>query len=391
MDLQYSQEYEEFRTEVAAFLSRCWQAPEKGRPSADSIKRFRNVAIEAGYLYRSVPKVYGGSESDPDVLKAQIIRDEFERVRAPREIASVGVDMLVPTLLEKGEDWQKEKFIRRTIEGDCVWCQGYSEPGSGSDLASVSTKAVLDGDGWRINGQKIWTSYAHKADYMFILVRTEPDKPKHEGISYLLLDMHQPGVEVRPLKQITGGSTFNEVFFDDAITPADWIVGERGQGWAVSRTTLKHERNWIGGAGKSVALFDKLVELAGRSKRFGRPALEDPEICDRLAQLEGLILAHKFSGHRQLTAGAKGVEPGLIGLMNKLMTTKINHDVANIVIELLGEAAMQAPMGGAGERASGDSKWLNQYYGSLGFSIAGGTSNIQRNIIAERGLGLPRE
>jgi len=390
MDLKYSQIYEQYRLGVANFLMQNWSYPKKGRPTSQVVKDFRASAVEAGYLYRNVPKIYGGSEREADVLKAQIIREEFTRARAPMEIASVGVSMLVPTLLDKGEDWQKEKFIRRTIEGKCIWCQGYSEPGAGSDLASVATKAQCDGNEWLINGQKIWTSYAHKADFMFILVRTEPEKPKHEGISYLLLDMHQPGVEVRPLKQITGGATFNEVFFTDARTPADWIVGKRGQGWSVSRNTLKHERNWIGGADKSVALFNKLVGLAARSQRFGRPALEDQQICDSLVQLESIILAHKFSGHRQLTAGAKGLEPGLIGLMNKLMTTKINHGVAEIAIELLGETGMQAPMDDNGKRTSGDAKWINQYFGSLGFAIAGGTSNIQRNIIAERGLGLPR-
>ena len=160
----------------------------------------------------------------------------------------IGTMMLVPTLLERGEEWQKEKWVGPTILGEVVWCQGYSEPGSGSDLASLKTRGVLDGDEWVINGQKIWTSGAHRADYMFCLVRTEPEAQKHAGISYLLIDMKQPGIDVRPLKQMTGTAEFNEVFLNDVRTPKDWIVGKRGEGWLVSRTTLKHERNSIGDA-----------------------------------------------------------------------------------------------------------------------------------------------
>ena len=199
MDLSYSAEYEAFRTEVKAFIAGHWplRGDEAKLPGDKRAALFRERAIAAGFLARSIPRCYGGSEQPADVLRAQIIREEFFRARAPGEMAGIGPSMLVPTLLEKGSEWQKEKFIAPTIRGDVIWCQGYSEPGSGSDLASLQTRAELRGDEWVIDGQKIWTSGAHRADYMFCLCRTEPEAQKHAGISYLLLSMKQPGIEVR--------------------------------------------------------------------------------------------------------------------------------------------------------------------------------------------------
>ena len=258
MDLTYGPDYERFRGQVRAFLSEHWQ-PSGG--SAD-VAAFRQSAVRAGYLYRSVPRRYGGSEQPSDVLKARVIREEFTAVRAPMELKSLGTQLLVPTLLEAGAEWQKERFIEATITGQIKWCQGYSEPGAGSDLASLRTTARLDGDRWVINGQKVWTSFAHEADYMFLLARTDPDADKRKGISYLLVPMDQPGIEVRPLRQITGESEFNEVFLTDATTGADWIVGEPGQGWTVANTTLKHERAWVGDVAESdlPGVIDRLKE-----------------------------------------------------------------------------------------------------------------------------------
>jgi alkylation response protein AidB-like acyl-CoA dehydrogenase len=299
---------------------------------------------------------------------------------------------LVPTLLDHGTNEQREKFIAPTIQGELRWCQGYSEPGSGSDLASLQTRAVLEGDHWVINGQKIWTSGAQVADMMFCLCRTEPEQPKHAGISYLLIDMKQPGIEVRPLKQMTGDSHFNEVFFTDATAPADWIVGERGQGWIVSRSTLKHERNMIGNSARTSGLFNSVLGLARRSEINGKPALEDPNIRQRLAALEGYALSHKYSGYRLLTLSARQQAPGVMQMMNKIFTTNFGHEVSKLALDLLGDTGLHAPgtrsgMGGPADEAG----WVNQYMGSLGSAIAGGTANIQRNIIAERALGLPRD
>jgi len=353
---------------------------------------FRRRAIEAGYLYRNIPARYGGAERDPDVLKAQIIREEFGNAWAPMEARGIGTMMLVPTLLERGEEWQKEKFVQPTIDGELNWAQGYSEPGAGSDLASLKTKGEIVGDEWVINGQKIWTSGAQHAHYMFCLVRTEPEASKHAGISYLLLDMKQPGVDVRPLRQMTGGADFNEVFLNDVRTPKDWIVGKRGEGWQVSRTTLKHERNAIGSTQSTRATLKGIVKLAQGATLNGRPALEDASIRQRLAELQGYVRAHQYSGYRQLTKDAKGEDAGIINMMVKLLSTEIGHDAARLAFDLLGDDAMlSAGDPTLGLAPKGSQGWISRYMYTLGIAVAGGTANIQRNVIAERGLGLPRD
>ena len=394
MDLSYGEELEGYRDEVAKFLGESW--PLQGEEAAlgwnEQATLFRERAIAAGYLCRNIPKSYGGSEQAPDVLKAQIIREEFGKLQAPTEPRGIGTMMLVPTLLERGEEWQKQKFVPPTIKGEMAWCQGYSEPGSGSDLASLKTRGELVGDEWVINGQKIWTSGAKTADYMFCLTRTEPEQPKHAGISYLLIDMKQPGIDVRPLRQMTGGADFCEVFFDDVRTPKDWIVGKRGEGWLVSRTTLKHERNSIGSTQQTRAQFAGLVALAKQSKIDGKPAIEDTGIRQRLAAVEGYVTAHHHSGYRTLTKDAKGESPGNITMMNKLISTNIGHDIARLAMDLIGDNGLLGP--GARSMAGmmgGTEGWISQYMYSLGIAVAGGTANIQRNVIGERGLGLPRD
>lgn len=389
MDLSLGAEYEAFRGEVAQFLKRNWP-PAAPTDAARDAADFRRRAVEAGLLYRSVPKAYGGSEQPPDPTRARIIREEFAKAGAPRELEGPGVSMLVPTLLARGADWQKEKFVEKTLTGEIIWCQGYSEPGAGSDLASLRTKAALEDGYWVITGQKVWTTVAHLAHYMFILVRTEPDAPKHQGISYLLLDMKQPGVTVRPLKQMTGGREFNEVFFDGARTPEDWIVGRRGEGWGVSRTTLKHERDSIGNSARSEDMFAKLVELARTTQRDGAPAIERADVRQALARIEGYVLAQRYSTFRSQSMSNAGEDPGLIGALNKLNGTEIGHRIANLAQDLIGDDGLSMPPQGRGGRARGNEKWVNQIIGSLGVAIAGGASNIQRNVISERALGLPR-
>jgi alkylation response protein AidB-like acyl-CoA dehydrogenase len=386
MDLELGSEYEVFRLEVAAFIASAWPPPADADPKS-AASAFRRAAVECGYLYRSVPRRYGGSEQAPDPLRARVIREEFAKAGAPGELVGPGVSMLVPTLLGRGAEWQRERFIAPTLRGELIWCQGYSEPGAGSDLASLRTRGVLDGDEWVITGQKVWTTMAHLADYMFVLVRTEPDAPKHKGISYLLLDMKQPGVTVRPLRQMTGGREFNEVFLDEVRTPKDWIVGERGQGWEVSRTTLKHERDIVGGATRTEDMFYKLVALAKAAEREGEPALARDDVRQELARIEAYVLAQRYSSYRQMSMELADEDPGLITLLNKLNGTLIGHRIANLAQDLIGEAGLLMPSFG---RGAGDEKWTNQIMGSLGVAIAGGASNIQRNVIAERGLGLPR-
>jgi len=391
MDLDYGSGYENFRQSVRAFL-------EKNRlPDAPQGEReFRQRAVEAGFVHRAVPRRYGGSEQPADPIEAQIIREEFARARAPAEAPgnANGPRMVVPTLLQWGTEEQKRHFIPPTLTGEYLWAQGYSEPNAGSDLAALRTRGELVGAEWVINGQKIWSSLAHQCNFLFALVRTEPAAPKHDGLSYLLLDMRQPGVKVRRVKQITGGAQFCEIFLDDARTPASWLVGTRGRGWEVSRTTLQHERTGIGGA-DVLALFDKLVALARSTRRQGRCALEDPVIQERLVSLEARVRSLAYSSYRAFSMRSQNQDPGVIELMTKLILTHINHEVAALARDLMGEHFMLAPLEAqsapANIRASGPQKWNNLFMGSLALGMGGGTSNIQRNIIAERGLGLPRD
>lgn len=380
MNLRYGPEHDSFRAELREFLAREW------RPEAD-VGVFRQRAVDAGYFYRSVPRRYGGSEQPPDMLKARIIDEELERAEAPGEVRGSGVQMLVPTLLERGEEWQKERFIAKTLSGEYKWAQGFSEPGSGSDLASLRTRAELRDGKWIINGQKVWTSYARQCQYMFALVRTEPDAPKHQGISYLLIDLRQPGIDIRPMKQINGGNDFNEVFFADATTPADWIVGQRGEGWSVSKSLLKHERNMLGGVERSESMFESLVSLARRATYKGELAIRDPWVRDRLAALKGELEVQRCSSYIQMTRELSGEGGGLLQMMNKLAQSNFAAAIAEVSNAILEDEALLSPIG---NRRPGNERWVGQYMNSLAAAIAGGTSNIQRNIIAERGLGLPR-
>jgi alkylation response protein AidB-like acyl-CoA dehydrogenase len=402
VNLSYSAEYEQFRSEVRAFLAQHWSAEDAARqPDLDGMATvigggkpderttaFRLKAIERGYLYRHVPRRWGGAEQPPDPLKATIIAEEFRRAKAPGEVVGQGPSMLVPTLIEHGTDAQKERFVRDTLLGTIRWCQGYSEPGAGSDLASLRTRAVLEGDSWVVNGQKIWTSNAKDAEWMFALVRTEPDKPKHEGISYLLIDMRTAGLDVRPLRQMTGDADFNEVFFENVRVPAENLVGTRGQGWVVSRSTLKHERALIGGAHMTRRTFDGLVMLARAIEVRGRPAIQDPALRSRLAELEARLLANEYQGYRLLTMSARREDHGLAGMVMKLASTTLGYDIAKLAMDVTAERGLLAP----GEPAApAMGLFGTAYMWSLGVLIAGGAANIQRNIIAERGLGLPRD
>jgi alkylation response protein AidB-like acyl-CoA dehydrogenase len=391
MDLRETPEHQAFREEVKVFLSKNWQGHEAGNgvERRQQERTFRRLAVDAGYLYRGVPRKYGGSEQSPDLIKARIIGEEFESAGAPGEVRGVGAQMLAPTLLECGAEWQKEKFVRKTLEGDYLWCQGYSEPGAGSDLASLRTRAELVDDEWVINGQKVWTSYAKAAHYMFALVRTEPQASKHDGISYLLLDMKQPGIEVRPLKQMTGGQEFNEVFFTDARTPADWIVGRRGQGWSVSKSLLKHERNMLGGVDRSEAMFNSLVKLAKRVSRDGAAAMQQEDVRIRMAALLARLEVQRHSANIQMTREVHRLSSAPLHLFNKLYQSNFAASVAALALDMVQADALIAPKLNGAEQ--GNERWMGQYMNSLAAAIAGGTSNIQRNIIAERYLGLPRD
>ena len=397
MDLRYGDRYEAFRRELRAFLTG-W--PLRGAEAellpAEQEKLFRRRGIDAGYVYRSIPAAYGGAGRDTDPLFDRIIQEEYLRSGAPGNRLDQGPGLLVPTLLEFGSEEQKRRFIPPTLAGEMKWCQGYSEPGSGSDLASLQATARLEGDHWVINGQKIWTSNAGQADTMFGLFRTEPDASVHAGISYLLVPMNSPGIEVRPLKQMTGSMEFNEVFFDDARAPAENILGRRGEGWSISRATLKHERNLIGNPRLMAGQFEVLLQIARRTLRNGRPAIEDPVVRDRIAGIECYVRACETTNLRMLSASARGEEMQVLlpMMMIKLFSTEVMMQIACAAYDLLGSDGLLEP------EAANDSIYdtsasirgvIHNYMYSLGPAIAGGASNIQRNIIGERGLGLPRD
>ncbi|MBF9033314.1 acyl-CoA dehydrogenase [Rhodobacterales bacterium HKCCE2091] len=385
MDLDLGAEYETFQKRAEDF-ARGWNAADAGVRDAEIAWRIE--AAEAGLLYLDVPREYGGAGTGGDPLKDAIVRLAFHRAGAPHIPTGVGTRMMVPTILKRGTEAQKQRFVPPALSGAEIWCQGYSEPNAGSDLASLRTRAELSDGQWVINGSKIWTSGAEKSDFMFILTRTEPDAPRHRGISYLLLDMRQDGITIRPLRQMTGEAGFNEVFFDDARTPEDWIVGGRGDGWSVARTTLGFERTAINAPSVMFDVLRMITERLGTMTRMGKPLLEDEAVIDAIGVAEGYAMAHLANVLRQVSMDRAGQVPGIAATCNKLHATNVGLRLGELAQMAQGDAGLTAPPEGMTRDTMDDRFWVMR---ALGVTIAGGTSNIQRNIIAERGLGLPRE
>jgi len=392
MDLEFSPEYEAFRAQVRAFLDAHRETAPRagigGGGSREATLAWQRTLVESGYAARTIPKAYGGFGAEPDLLKSILIDEEFARAGVSRGIGGQGASMLVPTLLEHGTEMQKRAYVGPTVLGEMLWCQGYSEPGSGSDLASLQTRAVEDGDDFVINGQKIWTSSAREAQMMFALVRTEPDARKHEGISYLVFPMSTPGIEVRPLHTLTGRAEFNEVFFTNVRVPKSSLVGRRGEGWKIGNTTLRHERNMLGSTSQTESTFASLVALMNEETVNGVRAIDSPLLRDRLVRLEAGVLAMKYHALRLLTCELRGESPGVAGLIVKLNGCELNHQIGALALDVLGELGPLV-RGSPHERSGGAWPW--QWMFSLGLIIGGGTAQIQKNIISERGLGLPRE
>lgn len=390
MDLAFAPEYEAFRAAVRAFLTaHAGAAPATQRDYRSAQARaWQRLLIDHGYTARTIPREYGGYGAAPDILEARIIADEFAAAGVTPGFGGQGIAMLVPTLLEMGTEAQKQEFIEPTLRGEMVWCQGYSEPEAGSDLASLRTYAVLDGDEWVINGSKIWTSTAHIADWMFCLVRTEPDAPKHAGISFLLFRMDTPGIEVRPLQDMTETANFNEVFFTDVRVPAGQIVGQRGQGWEVANSILGHERELLGDPNVALTRFNALIELMRNETVNGESVLSMPAYRDRLMRIQGRVMALRFNDLRLLSAKVNGQSAPLARMVVKLQGTELRHELEQLAIDAMGEFGL-AYGDNDDLRDAGSWQWNYMYY--LGLIIGGGTSQIQKNIISERGLGLPRE
>jgi alkylation response protein AidB-like acyl-CoA dehydrogenase len=388
MDLSYGPEYEAFREETRTFCREHGGHAPRAIGFNEESRAWQRLLIEHGYAARTIPKQYGGFGGTADILKSRIIAEEFIAAGLPMGMANQGISMLVPTLLELGTEEQKQRWIAPTLRGELIWCQGYSEPGAGSDLASLTTRAVEDGDDFVINGQKIWTSTAAQADMIFCLVRTESDKPKHEGISYLLFSMKTPGIEVRPLVTMTGRAEFNEVFFTDVRVPKKDIVGQRGQGWLVANATLKHERGMLGDPNQAGTRFKALVDLMMNEEVDGRRLMDHPVYRDRLLKLQARVMAMEYHGLRLLTASLKGEDPGIARLIVKLQGCELNHQLAGFANDILGELGV---LYGQSPHLRAGGAWQTSFMFDLGLIIGGGTAQIQKNIISERGLGMPRE
>ncbi len=390
MDLSFGPEYEAFRDEVRGFLDQHGdKAPRSAALKSPELLDWQKLLIEHGYTARTIPEEYGGYGAEPDIIKSRIIGEEFAKARVSSGLGGQGISMLVPTLLEVGTEAQKREFIKPTIHGEMIWCQGYSEPGAGSDLASLTTKAELDGDEWVVNGQKIWTSTAHLADWIFCLVRTEPDAPKHKGISFLLFRMDTPGIEVRPLVDMTGVANFNETFFTDVRVPKHQIVGERGDGWMVANAILGHERDSLGDPNTTLTRLNALTELMKTETVNGERLIDNPVYRDRLMQIQGRVMAIRFNELRILSSRInKGQDAKLARMIMKLQGTELRHDLEGLAIDIMGEVGLSYD---DNPYTRGGGSWQSQYMFFLGLIIGGGTSQIQKNIISERGLDMPKE
>jgi len=390
MDLKLSAEHKQFKEEVLSFLNDHKADWPDGNMRFRDKKRLKwqQLLIENGYAARTIAREYGGFGAAPDIMKSRLIAEAFAQSGAPAPTANQGVSMLVPTLLENGTEEQKMRWVSPTLRGETIWCQGYSEPGAGSDLANLRTAAVLDGDDYVINGQKIWTSTAAEADMIFCLVRTDPDAPKHSGISYLIFSMDTPGIEIRPLVDMTGNANFNEVFFTDVRVPREQIVGEPGQGWRVANSTLKHERGMLGDPNAAKTRLLAIAQLMKSETVDGIKIIDSPIFRDRLIKLQAEVYAMQANGMRVTTAALSGDNPGMAALIIKLQGCELNHQLAALANDVMGELGL---LYGDTPRIRDGGSWQWRFMYDLGLIIGGGTAQIQKNIISERGLGMPRE
>jgi alkylation response protein AidB-like acyl-CoA dehydrogenase len=398
----YSADADAYREKVQAFLAEKLPAGWSGIGALDGdeldqfVSDWRQTLYSAGYLAPGWPTEYGGGGLS--VLEQVIIAEEFAKAGVPTGAPNdvFGISMLGNTLLQWGTEDQKRRYLPRILSGADKWCQGYSEPNAGSDLSNLGLRGVLDGDQWVLNGQKIWTSAGHLADHIFTLVRTDPDAPRHKGISFILVDMRQPGIEVRPIKMLSGESEFNEVFYTDATAPKDEVVGGVNNGWAVAMTLLGYER---GEAAATLPIryqaeLDRLLVLA---KQHGRG--DDPVIRQRLAWCYSKVQIMRYNGMRTLTQFLRGHHPGPDGAIFKLYWSEYHKMVTELALEILGVEAL-IPTGRRPSTAfqtddagapNSTASWVGTFLNARAGTIYAGSSQIQRNIIGEMVLGLPKE
>jgi alkylation response protein AidB-like acyl-CoA dehydrogenase len=398
VDLKYSREDEAFRQRVRQWIA------EHPAPPLDTLqqkKTWQRTLYDAGFVGMGWPREYGGQEARP--MEQAIVAEEMALGDVPGAVNSLALGLLGPTLIVHGTEDQKRQYLHRMLTAEDIWCQLYSEPDSGSDLASLKTRAVLeafeDGNRWVVNGQKVWTSLGPHADFGMLLARTNPSVPKHQGISYFILDMHSPGVEVRPLKQITGSSEFAEVFFTNVTLPPENIIGEEGQGWELAQTTLGFERggNTLSRVTRHQANMSRLVEVCQQLSRNGEPLLDDPVVRQKLGRMVVEVEVLRSAGYRILSKLEQGKRPGAESSVDKLYYSEMDKRHQELVQEILGpygqiERGLPTELALNSSTARGDSStWAYNFLWSRAGTIYAGSSEIQKNIIGERVLRLPRE
>jgi alkylation response protein AidB-like acyl-CoA dehydrogenase len=377
MDFHFTDEEQAFRAEIQAFLDKNLPDPVP-EDDPEFIKTWNEKVREQRWIGFNWPKEWGGGGAD--VIRQFILKEEMSARRAPAlGLDFMGLTWVGPAIITHGTDEQKAAHLEKILDGKSLWCTGYSEPDVGSDLASLQCRAVRDGDDYVINGQKIWTTSAHVATDIFMLVRTDPDVAKWKGITCLLVPMDSPGIEVQPIPNLSGKVSFNQVFFNDVRTPATNRLGAEGEGWRVVMGALANERSGISESTEMERHLDEIRELARNSVRNGRPALEDAGVRRRLSDMEIRIEAMRLTGLRHLTDQLNGKPSGSETAINKLQRGILEFDMSELTLELLGTAAQQ------------QGKFQSDAIGWHGTVIGGGSPNIQRNIIGERILGLPKD
>lgn len=387
MDFKDSPEEATFRDQAATWLKANVPAPAEldGLSEMERGKLWQKRKADAGWACIRWPEEYGGRGAN--AIQQVILNQEESKVAAPATGQfSIGQGMAAPTMMTWATEEQKKRFLPKLASGEEIWCQLFSEPAGGSDLAALRTKAVKDGDDWIINGQKIWTSGAHYSDWGILVLRTDPDVPKHQGLSYFFLDMKSPGIEIKPIKQISGAANFNEVYFTDVRVSDTQRLGEVGQGWQVALTTLMNERASIGGGGGGAGVKQAL-KLANSVNIDDKPASKDRQVRAKLADWYVKEAGIKYTGYRSMTALSRGEIPGPENSIGKLVGAPKSQDLASFAIDL---QEMGGVMWSPGENDF-DNLFQSSFMGIPGLRIAGGTDEIMANIIAERVLGLPQE
>ena len=394
MDFNDTQEEAQFRSEVRAWLeanarqrdpsrTRSGRSEKSEAERLVQAKEWQAKKAGAGYAAITWPKELGGLGGTP--IQSVIYSQEEANFDVPRGFFEIGLGMCIPTLLAWATEEQKQRFVKPALYGEEIWCQLFSEPAAGSDVAGLRTRCERDGDDWVINGQKVWTSGAHFCDYGIIVTRSDPNVPKHKGLTFFFLDMKSPGIEIRPIKQISGDANFNEVFFTDVRVPDSQRLGAVGEGWKVALTTLMNERLAIGqGSGVD---YEELLQLARKTELETGPAIKDASVRAKLAdwyvQTQGL----KYTKFRTLTALSKGETPGAESSIGKIVSGPKMQDLASFAMDLQGQGGIMQSV----EDSELNAAFQNQWIGGAGYRIAGGTDEILRNIVSEQVLGLPQD